>query len=143
MGLKVISRVRSEGAPDEIREFRGEYRWLSNFWPAKVTLDGEEEYASVEHAYQAAKFEDEDDRAFIAAAPTPGSAKHRAATMKERVRDDWHDVNVTIMAGLVEQKFRDPELARRLLATGDAKLIEGNTWDDTFWGVCDGVGENP
>lgn len=25
---------------------------------------------------------------------------------------------------------------------GDAELIEGNTWGDRIWGVCDGVGEN-
>ena len=29
-----------------------------------------------------------------------------------------------------------------LLATGDAKIVEGNTWGDVFWGVCNGVGEN-
>jgi predicted NAD-dependent protein-ADP-ribosyltransferase YbiA (DUF1768 family) len=27
-------------------------------------------------------------------------------------------------------------------ATGDRKLVEGNYWHDTFWGVCNGVGEN-
>lgn len=25
--------------------------------------------------------------------------------------------------------------------SGD-ELIEGNAWNDTFWGVCNGVGEN-
>jgi predicted NAD-dependent protein-ADP-ribosyltransferase YbiA (DUF1768 family) len=29
-----------------------------------------------------------------------------------------------------------------LLETGDAELVEGNWWDDTFWGVCNGVGQN-
>ena len=33
-------------------------------------------------------------------------------------------------------------MASRLINTGDAILIEGNTWGDTYWGVCDGVGEN-
>lgn len=28
------------------------------------------------------------------------------------------------------------------LATGDAILIEGNTWGDRFWGVCEGFGQN-
>jgi predicted NAD-dependent protein-ADP-ribosyltransferase YbiA (DUF1768 family) len=29
-----------------------------------------------------------------------------------------------------------------LKATGDEELVEGNWWNDTFWGVCNGVGEN-
>ena len=33
-------------------------------------------------------------------------------------------------------------LLHKLLTTGDAKIVEGNTWGDTFWGVCGGVGEN-
>lgn len=47
------------------------------------------------------------------------------------------------MRALLMVKFAPAtELAERLLATGDAQLVEGNTWGDTFWGVCDGVGEN-
>lgn len=33
-------------------------------------------------------------------------------------------------------------LSEMLEATGDAELIEGNHWGDTFWGVCNGVGQN-
>ena len=29
-----------------------------------------------------------------------------------------------------------------LIKTGNTELIEGNFWGDTFWGICDGVGEN-
>lgn len=29
-----------------------------------------------------------------------------------------------------------------LLKTGDEELVEGNTWGDTFWGVCKGKGRN-
>jgi hypothetical protein len=29
-----------------------------------------------------------------------------------------------------------------LLDTSDKVLIEENNWNDTFWGVCNGVGEN-
>ena len=39
---------------EEINDFRGPYRWLSNFHEVEVLLDGET-YASTEHAYQAAK----------------------------------------------------------------------------------------
>lgn len=48
------------------------------------------------------------------------------------------------MEELLRIKFSgiDPFLTRALLETGDAELIEGNTWNDTFWGVCNGEGEN-
>ena len=35
-----------------------------------------------------------------------------------------------------------PELRTKLADTEDEELIEGNTWNDTYWGVCRGVGEN-
>lgn len=38
--------------------------------------------------------------------------------------------------------LQNPDLADKLVATGDAELIEGNTWGDTVWGVCNGSGEN-
>jgi hypothetical protein len=37
---------------------------------------------------------------------------------------------------------KEPLLTRALLATVDADLVEGNTWNDEFWGVCNGSGEN-
>lgn len=37
-----------------INSFMGKYRFLSNFWPCKVIFNGLE-YPSTEHAYQAAK----------------------------------------------------------------------------------------
>lgn len=38
--------------------------------------------------------------------------------------------------------MQNKNLAQLLIETGDATLIEGNTWGDRVWGVCDGVGEN-
>ena len=46
------------------------------------------------------------------------------------------------MEDLLMVKFKNPELRSRLLATGDAELIEGNNWGDCFWGVCLGEGRN-
>jgi len=122
-----------------IGSFQGEYRWLSNFWPAKVILDGVE-FPTVEHAYQAAKTLNPVARLAIKAQPTPGRAK-RAAKMLS-VREDWHAVSLGVMEDLLRQKFQEPALKALLLATGDEELIEGNTWGDRFWGVYGGQGEN-
>lgn len=46
------------------------------------------------------------------------------------------------MEMFVEEKFKEPELRQWLLATGDAKLVEGNQHGDRFWGVYNDVGEN-
>jgi predicted NAD-dependent protein-ADP-ribosyltransferase YbiA (DUF1768 family) len=56
---------------------------------------------------------------------------------------DWAEIRDDIMRSLLAQKFRLGEpLGQRLMATGDAELIDGNTWGDRYWGVVDGVGQN-
>ena len=122
-----------------IRTFLYQHRFLSNFWPAEVKLDGAV-YPTVEHAYQAAKTTDSAWREMIRAASNPGEAKKLGRNAP--LREGWDDIKLEIMRTLVWQKFEDPYLRLKLLATGDQALIEGNTWGDTFWGVCNGVGEN-
>jgi predicted NAD-dependent protein-ADP-ribosyltransferase YbiA (DUF1768 family) len=46
------------------------------------------------------------------------------------------------MLDALRDKFSDPELRAKLLATGDEFLVEGNHWGDTYWGVCNGKGRN-
>ena len=60
------------------------------------------------------------------------------------LRPAWDDIKLNVMRDLVWRKFsEDPELRAKLLATGDAELVEGNAWGDTFWGVDQsGKGEN-
>lgn len=70
-----------------------------------------------------------------------GEAKKLGRTVV--LRPDWNEVKVSIMRNVLALKFRqNPDLREKLLATGEAELIEGNHWKDTFWGVCNGVGEN-
>lgn len=110
----------------------GENSFLSNFY--------EHDGWTVEHHYQAAKTDDVEWAARILSAPTPNAAKKvgRRAPM----RPTWDDEKLTVMLALLRVKFSRPDLAERLLATGDATLIEGNWWGDRFWGVCKGTGEN-
>ena len=138
-----------------IHEFQGEYRFLSNFWRAPVTLDTVV-FPTVEHAYQAAKFlvgqaggitgkwgangTPFTIRQLIHAAPTPRLAKKYGKMWP--VRAGWDQMKLNVMHGLVRQKFQHQELADKLRATGAAELIEGNKWGDHFWGVCRGTGEN-
>lgn len=123
-----------------IDRFTDRYRFLSNFYPAVVTL-GDDEYPSVEHAYQAAKTLDLSKRRMIRLAFDARTAKVLARGLL--LRPDWSTVKLEIMERLVKEKFtRHTDLGNLLLLTGTEELIEGNHWGDTFWGVCKGKGQN-
>jgi len=122
-----------------IKEFSGKYRFLSNFWPAEV-MWGKEKYPTVEHAYQAQKSLDFEEREKIRKASTPGQAKRLGKEVA--FRKDWGSVRKGIMELLLKRKFSIPDLREKLLQTEDEELIEGNNWGDTFWGVCGGEGKN-
>ena len=124
---------------DPIDRFAGEFGFLSNFYPAPVTLDGVE-YPTVEHAFQAAKTLDESERAWIRRAQTASIAKKRGREVA--LRDDWESIKVDVMRDLLRRKFAIPELKIWLRATRGRDLVEGNTWNDRFWGQVDGVGQN-
>ena len=119
-----------------INHFDGEYGWLSNFYPHPVRYEGMQ-YPTVENAFQAAKTAKRD---FFKTC-TPGQAKRRGRTVP--LRADWEDIKLEVMHGLLVQKFwvKTP-LAKKLLETGTQELVEGNTWGDTFWGICEGKGKN-
>jgi ribA/ribD-fused uncharacterized protein len=137
-----------------IDSFSGDNRFLSNFWYSPVP-DGEIVWTTVEHGYQFYKLINaettlhlvpymtvptfkRDDVPFLKA--TPSEVKAWGQTII--LRPDWERVKIPIMARLTKIKYQNPEMRELLLATGDAELIEGNTWNDTFWGVCNGKGHN-
>ncbi len=119
--------------------FRDEYAFLSNFYPCQIWF-GDRTTTSVEHAYQAAKAALDTQRDDILNAPTPGKAKRLGRDVQLRL--GWEAEKVEIMLALLRQKFKDPMLRKQLLATGHHELVEVNNWGDTFWGWCEGVGQN-
>lgn len=108
--------------------FRGERWFLSNFYPAPVFG-----YPTVEHAFVASKTLDPAWRAKVKACASPGQAKRLGRTIP--LRPDWDLRKLEIMRALLVEKFRDPELRAKLLATTGA-LQELNTWHDNYWGTC-------
>lgn len=123
-----------------IDDFRFANRFLSNFHMHAVEFEGLT-YPSTEHAYQAAKSLDPETRLAFSKLETAREAKKMGASLV-KVRDDWFKISLGIMEQVIRTKFQDPELKQKLLDTGDQELVEGNTWNDTFWGVCNGKGEN-
>lgn len=124
----------------KIDSFFGKYRFLSNFWPCEIEYEGII-YPSTEHAFQAAKTLDEKKRLEIARLDgLPAIAKKVGKTLE--LRDDWEQIKISVMEDLLRKKFCHQELREQLLLTGDSELIEGNYWNDKFWGVCNGEGQN-
>lgn len=122
-----------------IDSFKNEYCFLSNFYGGPVTL-GWHTFRTVEHGFQAFKMTTKEDFAAIVSMRTPGMAKR--AAHRRPMRKDWDQIKLDVMLALLRAKFSTPEFTRLLFSTGDAQLIEGNTWGDTYWGVCEGTGEN-
>lgn len=130
-----------------IRSFKHAFAFLSNFYGLApgderfiVTLDGEA-YPTVEHAYVAAKLTDPALREEISDLPKPGQAKSFLKDRGLTERVGWAEMKLGVMRDLLRQKFSHPALAAMLLATGEQELVEGNTWNDTFWGVDAATGE--
>ena len=125
--------------PERIDRFRGEYAFLSNFHRAPFDWRGQE-WRTAEAGFQAAKTQDERMRERIRAARSPAEAKRLGRRVD--LRPDWERVKDDVMHAVLQAKFAVPELRDALLATGDAELVEGNTWGDVYWGVCGGRGTN-
>lgn len=99
-----------------IDRFTNQHRFLSNFYPAPVTLDGVL-YPTVEHAYQAAKTINREERGLILHAAGPGAAKHLGKFVT--LRPNWYEIRLVVMEDLVRQKFTNHQHLRdMLLSTG-------------------------
>ena len=122
-------------------KFHGNYYFLSNFYPSPFRTPKGTLVQTVEHAFQACKTRDADEQNMVLNARTPGDAKR--AGRRVQLRHDWGKVKLNIMHQLVALKFeQSPALAAKLLLTTGVHLVEDNTWNDTFWGRCNGQGEN-
>ncbi len=117
--------------------FRGDWSFLSNFYECKIVYEGYI-FNNAESAFQAQKCISEVDK-FIG---INGSTAKRLGK-KVTLRPDWNDVRDDIMYKIVRAKFeQNPELRDKLINTYPFEIVERNKWGDTYWGVCNGIGEN-
>jgi ribA/ribD-fused uncharacterized protein len=115
----------------EISGFCKQYRFLSNFYRCPVWYEGML-YPSVENAYQALKFlDDEKRKTFCGISPSEAKKLGKSTTLPK----NWDLIKVDLMKVLVFNKFSDGDLKKQLLDTDDRELKELNTWHDVFWGV--------
>jgi len=130
---------------NEITSFRNDHAFLSNFHNSVFSENGKV-FANVEQYFQyrkAVMFNDKETARLILGNPDPRSAKILGKRVKGFDQDKWRENALIIMLDALRLKFgQNPTLKAKLLATGSSTLIEGNEWNDTYWGVCRGKGEN-
>lgn len=116
--------------------------YMSNFAPYPFEVAGVI-WPTSEHYFQAQKFLDKDIQERVRSLPSPMKAAAEGRKRINPLRADWEDVKGDIMRLAVYEKFRqNPDIARQLLATGDAVLIE-HTTNDGYWADNgDGTGLN-
>ena len=120
-----------------INEFRGRCYFLSNFYSVPVKY-GLLTFANTEAAFHSEKCP---MRAAEFTKLNPSESKRLGRRVK--LRSDWEQIKDDVMLDVVRAKFdQHPDLAQKLIATGDEELVEGNDWNDTYWGVCNGRGKN-
>lgn len=127
-------------------EFRGNYAFLSNMYFSPITItmskrEGlvKEVFYSVENAFQYFKCIDPKICVQIAEA-SPKDAKKLGRRCP--MRPDWNEKRLQVMRALIRAKFQqNPDLAEKLIAIKEP-IVEDNTWNDTYWGVCNGKGSN-
>lgn len=111
-----------------------DYRFLSNFYIGEPIEIMGDEFATGEHAFQAAKAKTRKAYEMVRTADDPGHAKYLGRTIP--LRDDWEAVKYDVMAAVIRAKFGwDRPEGAMLGATGDALLVEGTYWGDRVWGV--------
>lgn len=121
-----------------INSFDGEYDFLSNFYECPILWKGNL-YRNSESIYQS--YKTLDNVPFDFTKTTGSQAKKISKTLN--VRSDWNKIKFDLMFNICREKFnQNPDIAQKLMNTGDTILIEGNYWGDTYWGICNGEGQN-
>lgn len=123
------------GRMRRIDRFRDEYRFLGNAFLVDITTKTGV-WPSVEHLFHASKTKDKElQEKFRTYKGSLAGLKMLSRSFK--ARPDWDEIRVPVMNSLLAMKFVvGSPMAAKLLATGDAELIEGNWWHNEFWGVC-------
>ena len=121
---------------------RDKYGFLSNFAVYPMEINGKK-YDTVEHYFQAVKFDNPDYQEKIRLAPNPPAAKRLGRTRSFPIKANWDTLRNDVMYDGCLAKFtQHADIRKKLLETGDATLVE-NSSRDSYWGDApDGSGQN-
>ena len=119
-----------------------DYGFMSNFAPYPFS-DGGKIWPTSEHYFQAQKFLVPQIQEKIRQIVSPMDAALEGRNRQNPLRPDWEEVKDKVMLQALRMKFsQNTEIAKGLVATGDAILIE-HTRNDGYWADGgDGSGKN-
>ncbi len=119
-----------------------EYGNFSNFAPFLIFLDGES-WPTVEHFFQASKFEDSMLKDRIKSLASPMQAAIEGRKKSHPLIPNWESIKEEVMLKALYAKFcQHPLLRKELLMTGVNRIVE-HTDNDSYWGDGgDGSGKN-
>lgn len=124
-----------------IDSFKDEFEYLSNCSSFGFFDSYERWWPTNEHWYAAHKTEDPNYFEHIRLSKGPKTAKRAGRYFP--LRSNWRDIKDEVMYKGLKMKFdQNSGIKAKLLGTGQAELIEGNWWNDRYWGVCKGKGQN-
>jgi ribA/ribD-fused uncharacterized protein len=125
-----------------IKGFFGQYRFLSNFYPCDITYDNFN-YHSSENAYQASKVIRGDRTRFQCMSPDESKRHWKLFTPRYSSKKWDKEMKYHVMFSVLWHKFsQNEDLKLKLIDTGERYLEETNWWGDSYWGVCNGFGDN-
>jgi N-glycosidase YbiA len=135
-------KSETQAIPIHFSSKTADFAWLSNFSPDPFTIEGVR-WPSVEHFYQAQKYESSEIAERIRLAETPLKARKAGQDRSLAPRADWQSIKEDIMRIAVMNKFaQNRRIREQLLATGDEELFHISN-SDSYWGrSSDGEGDN-
>jgi hypothetical protein len=118
----------------KILEFKNEYAFLSNFYYSPFIIN-DINYLTNEHFYQANKTVNKDEFQYVLDSDTPAIAKRRGKEIN--IAQNWDNIKNKVMyIGVFNKFIQNNKLKFILINTGNFELIEGNYWNDKYWGIC-------
>ena len=119
-----------------------DYGFMSNFAPYPFS-DGSKICPTSEHYFQAQKFLVPEIQEKIRQIASPMDAALEGRNRQNPLRPDWEEIKDKVMLQALRMKFsQHPEIAKELLSTGEAIIIE-HTRNDAYWADSgDGSGKN-
>ncbi len=112
----------------------GELGYLANYSNYGFTVDGVY-YPTVEHFYQASKFDNPEIIQKILSCKTAREAASVGRDRNNKRIDHFNDIKLDKMYQAVYEKFQqNPDIRKKLIETGDEEIRE-MTDQESYWGV--------
>ncbi len=111
-----------------------EYGMFSNFSDHGITVDNAF-YPTVEHYYQACKFENEEYQERIRTCASPKRASELGKSKEQVIKSNWNDIKIDVMTKSIRLKFEQNRQIREILLLTENKLLIENSPYDNFWGI--------